>query len=281
MPQASFGRAQRKEQSMQSIQQKAVELLESNRATVVIGYAEGSDGRVRPQFARTTDETAALVWDQRCKQNLAVYLTKVEIKKMGPAAVVATPAVVRTIVQMASEQQFARSFPITLVVENDQVTELADAASLETFAANHPVLFPPHVTKEIEDLAAMSVSERFAFWENELSRCFKCYACRSACPLCYCTKCITESNQPQWVSVAPHTLGNFEWHINRAMHLAGRCIQCGSCTLACPAGIPIALLTIEAANIVQREFKYQAGIKSDAPAALSSFMVDDKEAFIR
>jgi ferredoxin len=266
---------------MESLQQKAAELLTSKRAAVIIGYAEGSGGRVRPHFARAVEETTAFVWDQRCKQNLAVYLSKAEIRKIGPAAIVASPAVVRTIVQMASEQQFVRSFPITLVMENDQVTELADAAALEIFAAGHPVLFPPHVKKEIADLAALSVPDRFTFWQNELSRCFKCYACRAACPLCYCSKCITESNQPQWVSVAPHGLGNFEWHINRAMHLAGRCIQCGSCTLACPAGIPIALLTIEASDIVQREFKYQAGIKADAPAALSSFMVDDKEAFIR
>ncbi|MCX6136645.1 MAG: 4Fe-4S dicluster domain-containing protein [Ignavibacteriales bacterium] len=266
---------------MQSLQHKAAELLGSNRASVVIGYAEGSDGRVRPHFARTNDDAKALVWDQRCKQNLAVYLTKHEIKEMGPAAIIASPAVVRTIVQMASEQQFVRSFPITLVVDNDQVTELNDGPSLEAFATSHPVLFPSHVTKEVEDLAAMSVADRFAFWQEEFSRCFKCYACRSACPLCYCTKCITESNQPQWVTVAPHALGNFEWHLNRAMHLAGRCIQCGSCTLACPAGIPIALLTIEASNIVQREFGYQPGIKADAPAALSSFRVEDKEAFIR
>jgi ferredoxin len=182
---------------------------------------------------------------------------------------------------MASERQLVNSFPVVLVIDKEDVAELNDAATTEAYAASHPVLFPPPVTKEIEDLAAMSVTDRFAFWENELSRCVKCYACRSACPLCYCTKCLTESNQPQWVTVAPHTLGNFEWHINRAMHLAGRCIQCGSCTLACPVGIPIALLTIEASNIVQREFNYQAGIKADAPAALSSFMVDDKEVFIR
>jgi Fe-S oxidoreductase len=82
------------------------------------------------------------------------------------------------------------------------------------------------------------------------------------------------------VNVAPHALGNFEWHMNRAMHLAGRCVQCGSCNIACPVGIPIALLTIEATRIVEREFGQQAGTKCETPAALSSFRVEDKESFI-
>jgi Fe-S oxidoreductase len=64
------------------------------------------------------------------------------------------------------------------------------------------------------------------------------------------------------------------------MHLAGRCVQCGSCNIACPVGIPISLLTIEAARIVEREFGQYAGTQCNAPAALSSFRVEDKETFI-
>ena len=30
-----------------------------------------------------------------------------------------------------------------------------------------------------------------------------------------------------------------EWHLVRAMHLAGRCINCGYCAEACPVGIPL------------------------------------------
>ena len=265
---------------MQALHQKAKELLESGRAKVIIGYGEGSGEKVRPVFVRNSAEVSQLVWDQRCRQNLAVYLSKPEIKKMGMPALVTTPVVVRSIVQLIAERQIKSSDLVTLAIEDSVVTELTDNASLEKYVASHPVGFPPHVNKEIEALAAMSVEQRFTFWQEELSRCFKCYACRSSCPLCYCERCITECNQPQWVDVAPHALGNFEWHINRAMHLAGRCVQCGSCNIACPVGIPISLLTIEAARIVEREFGQYAGTQCNAPAALSSFRVEDKETFI-
>lgn len=265
---------------MQALHQRAKELLESGRVQVVIGYGNGTAKRVRPVFIRKAEDVGKLVWDDRCRQNLTVYLNKPEIKQMGLAAIVATPVVVRTIVQLIAENQLKSDGVVTLVVENEAVQELADNTTLETYAQSHPVVFPPFVKKEIKTLAGMSVQDRFKFWQNELSRCFKCYACRSACPLCYCEKCITENNQPQWVCVASHAKGNFEWHMNRAMHLAGRCVQCGSCNIACPAGIPIALLTIEASRIVSAEFGQEPGLKCDTGSAMSSFKVDDKEAFI-
>jgi ferredoxin len=266
---------------MQALHQKAKELLESGKVQVIIGYGSGSGDRVRPVFIRTPEEVSKLVWDDRCRQNLAVYLNKPEIKKMGVPAVTATPTVVRTIVQLFAENQLTSGDVITLVVENNTVQELNSPDALEAYVESHPFLFPPHVKKEIQDLAKMSMEDRFQFWQNELSRCFKCYACRSACPLCYCEKCITENNQPQWVCVASHAQGNFEWHINRAMHLAGRCVQCGSCTNACPVGIPISLLTIEASRIVAAEFGQEPGLKCDAASALSSFKVMDTETFIK
>jgi ferredoxin len=266
---------------MQALHQKGKELLESGRAKVIIGYSTGSENRVRPVFIRRAEQAVDLIWDDRCRQNLAVYLNKPEIKKLGVPAIVATPAVVKTIIQLISENQLKSSNIIVLVIENDTVTELTDNASLEAYAANHPVAFPPFVNDEMKKIADMSIPQRYQYWQDELSRCFKCYACRAACPLCYCERCITDNNQPQWVCVASHAQGNFEWHINRAMHLAGRCVECGSCSNACPVGIPIDLLTIEASQIVYQEFGHQPGLHCDAISALSSFNVADTETFIQ
>lgn len=266
---------------MHPLQQKAAELLESGRVKVVIGFGEGSGGRVRAVFVRNAAEAATLLWDDRCTLNLAVYVNKPEIKAMGDAAVVSSPAIVRSLIQLTAEQQCASSKVCALVVGDDGVRELGDRTALEEYAAAHPVALPPPVEQRRAALAAMSAVERREFWTKEFSRCFKCYACRAACPLCYCERCVTDVNQPQWVAVAPHGLGVMEWHANRAMHLAGRCIQCGACSVACPVGIPIALLTIEATRVVAEEFGYQAGLRCDAPAALSSFKVDDKETFIQ
>ncbi|HUI28591.1 MAG TPA: hypothetical protein VLX91_00135 [Candidatus Acidoferrales bacterium] len=265
---------------MRALQEKAKELLESGKVGVIIGYGNGSGERVRPVFVRNSADVAKLVSDNRCRLNLSTYLFKPELKKIGRPAIVAAPATVKSIIQLISENQLKSSDVVTLVVEDDAVVELGDNASLEAYSASHPVVFPPFARKEIETIAGMSLQERFKYWQDELSRCFKCYACRAACPLCYCERCITDNNRPQWVCVPSHAQGNFEWHMNRAMHLAGRCIECGSCTIACPVGIPIGLLTIEASRIVEQEFGFRPGLRCDAPSALSSFKVDDKESFI-
>ena len=266
---------------MQALHQKAKELLESGRAGIVLGYGNGSENRVRPVFISSAVNAGELVWDDRCRQNIAVYLNKPEIKKFGIPAIVATPAAVKTVIQLIAEQQLKSSDLIVLVMEHDAVSELTDHASLEAYAAAHPVLFPPFVNDEIKKIADMSIQQRSQYWQEELSRCFKCYACRAACPLCYCERCITDTNQPQWVCAASHAQGNFEWHLNRAMHLAGRCIECGSCSLSCPVGIPIGLLTIEASRFVRQEFEQAPGLHCDAASVLSSFKVEDTEMFIQ
>jgi ferredoxin len=200
---------------------------------------------------------------------------------MGTAAIVVTPMIAKTLVQMIAEKQISLPSFIPIAVDDGTVIELTTNSVLEDYVTNHPVELPPQVKDIMDKLEAMSVDERFQYWRDELTRCFKCYACRAACPLCYCDRCITDCNQPQWINYSPHTQGNYEWHINRAMHLAGRCIECGACGRACPLDIPIHLLTIKASHIAINEFDYIPGIKCDTPSALSSFKVEDQENFIK
>jgi ferredoxin len=99
--------------------------------------------------------------------------------------------------------------------------------------------------------------------------------------MCYCARCITEVNQPQWIPVATDPLGNLEWNIVRAMHLAGRCVDCGSCSDACPQGIRLDLLNRVLAQEVLTSFGGEAGYSTRKEYALSTFKPDDKEEFIR
>ncbi len=39
---------------------------------------------------------------------------------------------------------------------------------------------------DVREIEAMSPGEKWDFFENLLSPCVRCYACRNACPLCYC-----------------------------------------------------------------------------------------------
>jgi len=260
---------------------KAASLLETNAVQVVIGFGKGSVDRTRAIFITKAADCEQLIFDSRCIQNLAVYLTKAEIKKMGKPAIVAPLPVLRSILQLAAEKQITEDSIIVLGVSPEsELVELESLAAIETYLSTKQIVIEEKYQTTIETIKAMPVSERFAYWVKELEPCFKCYACRAACPLCYCTRCTVENNQPQWISVASHSLGNLEWHVMRAMHLAGRCTDCEACYNACPMAIPIHLLTKGMLQDVSANFgTYGPSLHRDN--TLSSFNPDDKESFIR
>jgi formate dehydrogenase subunit beta len=260
---------------MQELRAKARQLLESGTVKVVIGHGPGSAGRRRPLFARTAAEAETLVHDDECWHNLAGYLTRPEVRLLGRAAVVARPAVLRSILQLAAERQLREEDLLALAVADGSVRELPTFAAIEEHVATLPDALHSFTQQALERLAAMSPAERREYWAAELSRCLKCYACREACPMCYCERCTMDCNRPQWVPAASHALGNLEYHLVRAMHLAGRCVQCAACFSACPVGIPVHLLSTAAEQSVRRQFG------GSEAYALSSFRPDDKETFIR
>ena len=98
--------------------------------------------------------------------------------------------------------------------------------------------------------------------------------------MCYCGKCTVDCNLPQWISVPSHDLGNMEWHIMRAMHLAGRCVNCGQCADACPLDIPVNILTLKLSEDIMRNFSFKAGTSLKQDYVLSTFNPKDKDSFI-
>ncbi len=117
---------------------------------------------------------------------------------------------------------------------------------------------------------ALSLEERTAFWEKEMSRCIRCYACRNACPLCVCRDhCIASSRDPQWVTQADGVKDKLFFQIIHASHLAGRCTGCGECQRACPVGIPVLLLKRSLSRSVEQLFAYRAGIDEGTPPLLA------------
>ncbi len=268
---------------MDTLRKVAAARLAAGEIKIVIGYEAGSDAtRVRPAFIDGPEAADRLIFDDRCRQNLAVYLLKPEVKAVGKAAVVCRPATLRTLLQYAVEKQIDTAAVLALAVGADgSVTELADLAAVEAHLAQQPRGLSAEEQAEIDRLDAMPLAERWQWWSREFERCFKCYACRAACPLCYCTRCITDVNQPQWIPVASDPLGNLEWNVARAMHLAGRCVDCGSCAQACPQNIRIDLLNRVLAREALASFGAEAGVSTRKDYALAAFKPDDREEFIR
>jgi ferredoxin len=53
------------------------------------------------------------------------------------------------------------------------------------------------------------------------------------------------------------------FHLVRAVHMAGRCIDCGLCEDACPVDIPLRLLYSKVNGIVEEEFGYETGTHAE------------------
>jgi ferredoxin len=262
---------------MTSLIARAKELLENKTVQVVIGYEAGPTGLARPAFITDPAKADSLIYDERCVQNLAVYLTKREVKNIGKMAIVAALPVMRSIMMLISEQQlFADNIVVLGISDDGKLLDIADNKVMQGYIEKSDLSNPAKYKDLLAELNKLSPEEKFLYWQKELSKCIKCYACRQACPMCYCTRCTVEANQPQWIPVQSNTHGNMEWHILRAMHLAGRCISCGECGRACPVGIPCHLLTMQLTDQVYNYFKVYAGTSEKMSSVLSTYEPNDK-----
>lgn len=144
------------------------------------------------------------------------------------------------------------------------------------FSCKHPISFPydfvlgemsPLVHESgsefamVEEVERLPVEERRAFWRAQFERCIRCYACRDICYACYCQECIFESRTPRWLEKITTPLDNQTYHLIRAWHMVGRCIDCGECERVCPMGIPLRQLYKKVEKEVKQLFDYEAGMR--------------------
>jgi formate dehydrogenase subunit beta len=137
---------------------------------------------------------------------------------------------------------------------------------------------PYNDEKEIE---AMGADERWEFFSNLIKDCTRCYACRNACPLCYCPTCFVDESDPQWVGKSMDPTDTMTFHILRAYHCAGRCTDCGACQQACPVDINMRRFTRKLNKDALELYGCEAGLSTEERPPLDTYRPDDYDKFIR
>jgi formate dehydrogenase subunit beta len=132
----------------------------------------------------------------------------------------------------------------------------------------------------VEKLSGLADGERWDYFVKEMDKCIRCYACRNACPSCYCRSCFVEQSQPQWIGVGVERSDSEVFQIMRLYHMAGRCVDCGSCIAVCPMHVDLRSYLKKLDSDGWNLFGHRAGATLEEPALLSTFSENDGQDFI-
>jgi len=267
------------EKQTEAIHASCKGLLEEGKVDVVLGYTLGSlDDTLIPVFVRSAEEADKLEWGDRSFQNLAPYLHG----RTDRVGIVAKPCDVRAIVQYIIEGQLKREQVYIIGVDCPGMVDAEGEArpGCDECRIRIPPLFDIHVTddripeaQEVERETDHG-AERF---QREIDKCILCYSCRQACYGCYCKTCFVERGMPNWLPPEIDSGTKKTFHMGRAMHLAGRCVECGACEAACASGVNLRYIIRELTGFVEEVHGYQAGLDLDAKPPLVSYADDDRE----
>ncbi len=289
---------------MQELRDLAKKLLLEKQVNAILGYECDHHG-ARPAFATEIGDCDRLIFDHRCVHNLATYLSprRTHVASLGRLAVVIKACDACAVAGLIRENQIKREDVILIGVRcGGVVLDPAESGAMdseniaprcvvcekrEPALADHlvgePQAAPAGSAKRearLSEIESMSSAERLALWIDWLSRCTRCHACRQVCPMCFCERCVAEKTQPAWIENSPHVRGNFAWHLTRALHLAGRCVDCGECERACPVHIPLGLLNRKIAQVVSARYGYAATDDPSKQTPIGTYRLDDGQEFI-
>ena len=133
---------------------------------------------------------------------------------------------------------------------------------------------------DVADFESKSAEEKWEYIKESLEICTRCYACREACPMCYCNLCFVDQNLPIWFGKTTQLPDIIVFHLIRAFHMAGRCVACGACSSVCPVGIDLNKITRKLEQMVKVRFDFTSGLNAETLPPMMNFKMEDSEEFM-
>ncbi len=155
------------------------------------------------------------------------------------------------------------------VIYDDLATALVEEQTLEEPFA------------DVCSIEEMDTDAKWSHFNDLVKNCIRCYACRNACPLCYCPTCFVDEAKPQWVGKGQNPTDVMTFHLLRAYHCAGRCTDCGACEQACPMDIKVREFTRKMNKDSFEIYGWEAGLTLDERPPLDTFKPEDPDDFIK
>jgi ferredoxin len=277
--------------------------------------------RATPVFLRDAQEAAGLVWDPTCENNLALYLSRFPKQRVGVVVKACDARALVELLrekQVDRKQLYVVGVPCDGVICRQRLDgalagrELTcgrvDGEAVSCGGHGWEAVIPldelvhPSCTgcrlptreifdvflgeqREIPGVEELEVSRdadtRYREFSREMEKCVRCYACRQACPACYCPECFVDRSQPAWLGASSDVSENMLFHLVRALHVAGRCVDCGACARACPQQVDLGLLNRRLEREARELFGFEAGLDPGHKTLPGSFRPDDPDDFVK
>ena len=134
--------------------------------------------------------------------------------------------------------------------------------------------------QNIQEFETKTPLERWEYFQQEMTKCIRCTACRQACPTCWCKECFADQMDLKWIGVSTNIADAMIFHLIRIFHQAGRCVECDACYRACPMGVDLRTFTKKIGKDVEELFGFFPNFNLETIPPISTFKETDSESFI-